>query len=262
MTDTPSVPWTIKDVFLVFIYAIVLCAVVIFWAFLFLTAGVAVWSGGARDTAEIVRRVMDHVPDVVFLFVFYISLYLSLRSRIFRRYNQSIQKVFFSSSSPLKDVWSGVKSYFVFSGVFLGATLFIFFVARSLDSVWGVHAVEGVDAFISATHLEQAEVLPIARHSVGIVLVLLLGPFFEELLFRGCLYRAMRRRFSFWPAAVLSSLAFAVLHGYFFLFFYIFIFGLALTSLYERRGNLIAPLTFHALNNGVVLTFFFLSIKR
>ncbi|HXF38025.1 MAG TPA: CPBP family intramembrane glutamic endopeptidase [Actinomycetota bacterium] len=92
---------------------------------------------------------------------------------------------------------------------------------------------------------------------------LLVAPVQEELVFRGLLFRALRDRYGFSPAAWASGVAFGLVHyvpaaspadpallmgamvatGY----------GLAL--IYERRGNLLASIAAHAAFNLVGLAF-------
>lgn len=51
-----------------------------------------------------------------------------------------------------------------------------------------------------------------AKLAVLIVTAVLAAPVLEEILFRGLLLRALRRRMSVWPAIVVSSLVFACVH--------------------------------------------------
>ena len=63
------------------------------------------------------------------------------------------------------------------------------------------------------------------------------------------------------PAAMgISASLFAGIHGSGFAFFPIFILGLALAWLYEKRGNLGACWTFHVLHN-ILFTGYFLAAK-
>ena len=65
--------------------------------------------------------------------------------------------------------------------------------------------------------LQEASNLHVGSPTLLSVLVLglavaLLGPIVEELMFRGLLLRSFLRRMPFWPAALLSSLLFALFH--------------------------------------------------
>ncbi len=73
-----------------------------------------------------------------------------------------------------------------------------------------------------ATHgaaVRQAQNLPVHEASAAGLIVLgvyavLIAPLIEESLFRGVLLRSFMRRLTFWPAAVVSSTIFGVLHTY------------------------------------------------
>jgi membrane protease YdiL (CAAX protease family) len=72
----------------------------------------------------------------------------------------------------------------------------------------------------------------------------------EELLFRRLLYAALRRRMGFWRAAVVSSALFAAVHMNVWEMLPLFILGMMLALVYERRRSLCAPVVLHAVNNG------------
>lgn len=79
----------------------------------------------------------------------------------------------------------------------------------------------------------------------------LAGTLFEELVFRGFLFRSLRDHWSFWPSALSSSLLWALAHmGHAFLgsnvrFLFpdtiLFFFGLAGAYVFEKAGNSILP---------------------
>jgi len=84
--------------------------------------------------------------------------------------------------------------------------------------------------------------------ATGIV-VILAAPFGEELLFRGFIYKGLRRRFSIWPAALISACAFALLHVLPILILAIFPVGIGLALIYEWRQSLLASMAAHATFN-------------
>ena len=92
--------------------------------------------------------------------------------------------------------------------------------------------------------------LGIALAAASAVLV---APLAEELLFRGLLYRLARRTWGAWPAAVVSSLVFGLIHGEPWYLFGLIGLGLILAYLYEATGSLLAPVIAHALHNAVSL---------
>ncbi len=77
-----------------------------------------------------------------------------------------------------------------------------------------------------------------------------LAPLCEEVLFRGLLYPAFKKRIGTGLAMVLTALLFALVHWHLQTFPALFVLGLALAYVYERTGTLAAPITFHAIFNG------------
>jgi uncharacterized protein len=93
---------------------------------------------------------------------------------------------------------------------------------------------------------------------VVVASAVLIAPLVEELFFRGMLYQAFRRRFWLWPAMGSSALLFALGHAQvgdlaatMLVFLVILPVGVYLAWLFERRGNLLAPVAAHAVFNGL-----------
>jgi uncharacterized protein len=90
--------------------------------------------------------------------------------------------------------------------------------------------------------------------------VVVIAPIGEEIFFRGFLYRALRRRFRVWVAAVASSVVFGLVHVYPLLIPALFVVGLGLALLYERQKSLLAPVVAHATFN--ILGFVMIALGR
>jgi uncharacterized protein len=95
----------------------------------------------------------------------------------------------------------------------------------------------------------------------SLLLACLIGPVVEELFFRGFLYPAIRKKIGMEWAAFASALLFALIHENSFAFLPIFVLGIALCYLYEKRKSLIACMSFHILHNSAFLFYFFLMKK-
>lgn len=96
------------------------------------------------------------------------------------------------------------------------------------------------------------------RTALALVAAVLLAPVAEELLFRGLLYRALRRRRGVLGAIVVSSVAFAVVHLDVAATQPLALVGLTLVGVvmglaYERTGSLLVPVAAHAAYNGTAL---------
>jgi hypothetical protein len=130
--------------------------------------------------------------------------------------------------------------------------------------LWGVGAVLAVfGASLVYDLVLRAFGLHFEQHVVGMLRglggfwpwlgVMVLGgvviPVAEEVVFRGCLYPALRRPLGTAGAAVLSALIFAAMHMELGALVPIFIIGVVLALFRERTGSLVAPIFVHVLNN-------------
>jgi uncharacterized protein len=92
-----------------------------------------------------------------------------------------------------------------------------------------------------------------ALYGIGPVVVLA-APFGEELLFRGFIYKGLRRWMPVWSAAVISGIAFGLVHllgglGVIVLIPALVVVGIGLALIYERRQSLLASMAAHATFN-------------
>lgn len=89
--------------------------------------------------------------------------------------------------------------------------------------------------------------------TVSLLEYVVFAPIFEELAFRGLLYATLRRRLTFFPAAIISTSIFALAHGYSLIgFISVFWSGFLWAWIYERTGSLIPGMVAHAMNNLLV----------
>jgi membrane protease YdiL (CAAX protease family) len=84
------------------------------------------------------------------------------------------------------------------------------------------------------------------------VLAILLAPPFEEFLFRGLLFRGIRRSSKLWAAVAGSAAIFAIVHPPISLV-PVFAMGLAAALSFERTGILLAPIIVHVVYNSVTM---------
>lgn len=89
--------------------------------------------------------------------------------------------------------------------------------------------------------------------AVSVLEYVVFAPIFEELAFRGLLFAMLRRRFEFFPAALISTSLFALAHGYSLIgFLSVCCSGFLWAWIYERTGSLIPGMVAHATNNLLV----------
>ena len=85
-------------------------------------------------------------------------------------------------------------------------------------------------------------------------LAAVLAPVVEELFFRGAFYRNLRVRFPLIGAGLISGLIFAVLHPQGWMGIpALMMMGFGFACIREWRDSLIAPMTAHAINNGLLI---------
>ena len=87
----------------------------------------------------------------------------------------------------------------------------------------------------------------------AVLVIVVCAPIGEELLFRGFLFQGLRRRFRMLPAAAISAGAFSFVHVYPLRIPPVFVSGLILALLYERRRSVLSPMVAHATLNAVVV---------
>lgn len=87
----------------------------------------------------------------------------------------------------------------------------------------------------------------------------ILAPLVEELIFRGCIYRFLKSQIAPVLAQILSAVLFALLHANAMSFLPLVLLGVILARVYEQEGNILVPISFHALFNGFTLLLLLLS---
>lgn len=86
-----------------------------------------------------------------------------------------------------------------------------------------------------------------------LILTALVAPIVEEVIFRGLLYRVVRARRGVAAAAIVSALAFAMVHFIPLLVGVFFVFGLILSAVAQRYESLYPAIALHSLNNAAVV---------
>jgi len=90
---------------------------------------------------------------------------------------------------------------------------------------------------------------------IALTTLALVLPVAEEILFRGYLFDALRKRFSGMTVVIVTALAFSLVHLQLSYFPLLFGMGLALGWAKLKVGSLRLPILLHAMNNGLVLAF-------
>lgn len=153
-------------------------------------------------------------------------------------------KILLSSSWSIgKSVLVGVGALFVFKLV-----SFIYAKAGNITAIPNI--------FLTA--MEDIEPL-IGTYGKGVSLLLvgLLAPVYEEVLFRGVVLDSCQRYLNFNAANIIQSLLFALIHLNLLMSPIYLIFGLLAGYLRKKSGGLLSGITLHILNNVVALLLYF-----
>jgi hypothetical protein len=108
----------------------------------------------------------------------------------------------------------------------------------------------------SDSYVDTMEAFYSASLPLQIVVLGVLVPICEELVFRGLIFKRLRVTSSFFMAMLYSALIFGIMHGNLVQILYGFLLGLMLAYVYEKYGSIWAPITAHMAMNilSVLLT--------
>ncbi|MGZ0708346.1 CPBP family intramembrane glutamic endopeptidase [Coraliomargarita sp. W4R53] len=86
-----------------------------------------------------------------------------------------------------------------------------------------------------------------------VTMAVVLAPIVEEIIFRGCIYRFLKSQTTLLPAQILSGCVFSMMHANLLSFVPLVIVGVLLARVYEKSGNLMVSMWFHAFFNAFSL---------
>lgn len=98
----------------------------------------------------------------------------------------------------------------------------------------------------------------VLEYGAAFVLLVIIAPFFEELLFRGYLFGAMRHKIGFVASALLTSFTFALMHSQLNVGIDVFILSLFLCYLREKFESIWPGVLVHAFKNGLAYVILFI----
>ncbi|MDP3919691.1 MAG: CPBP family intramembrane metalloprotease [Candidatus Omnitrophota bacterium] len=154
-------------------------------------------------------------------------------------------------SGWLREVGYGIAGYVTVYPLFVVVLVFLIIVSNFL-------AFEPPPHPLVSVFLEEGE--RSSRIIIYSILVgTLVGPVFEEMFFRGFCYPIFKKRWGSGVSMVVTSMFFASIHQNIFAFWPIFVLGVGLNYLYEKRKCLIGPIVLHVVHNTVFISYFFLA---
>ena len=88
---------------------------------------------------------------------------------------------------------------------------------------------------------------------ISIISTGIIGPIYEEILFRYILYNRLKKKYSIKKSILITTIIFALIHLSPIKIIYAFILGLTMNILYERHKNILAPILIHISANTIVI---------
>jgi uncharacterized protein len=176
----------------------------------------------------------------IVVFVSLISLFLLIL--LFRfKFKQNINILGFSKVNIIKNIVLGILVAFAFFFIIDGLYLMLFPKQFQENIIEMITTLKNpVDYFLLF---------------LGTVL---LGPFIEEIVYRGILYSPFRKKYGPIKAIFIVSLFFGLVHTTFPLAFFA---AISLTSLYEKTESIISTITAHSVHNLLVIIVAFYLLK-
>jgi membrane protease YdiL (CAAX protease family) len=153
----------------------------------------------------------------------------------------------------IKELAVGLGAYLAVIPLFIATLIVALAVAQLIRYEPPAHPLVGV-------FLEEEKRSPVLV-VYSVVLATAIGPFLEEIFFRGFCYPILKKRFGMGAAMVTTAAFFAFIHENSFAFWPIFVLGLALVWVYEKRKSLVAPIVLHITHNTLFIGYFFLAKK-
>ena len=88
---------------------------------------------------------------------------------------------------------------------------------------------------------------------ISIISTGIIGPIYEEILFRYILYNRLKKKYSIKKSILITTIIFALTHLSPIKIIYAFILGLIMNISYERHKNILAPILIHISANTIVI---------
>ncbi len=226
----PVVPWGVWDVIKVFAWLIVLTQMAALAVAVVLRAWHLPW-----PDRYLAATVQTMVAD---------GLALALVAVLIVRHHRAPVKTLGLHGRALgRQITAGLHGYLVWLPLFLVVVGLVALISR-----WGAWEVKPQAVVVMLLQESRPRRLLLLMGMIALV-----GPVAEEIIFRGVVYAALRRRWGMRWGLLGSAALFAGLHGDPLAFGPIFVLGCLLGWLYEQTGSLVPSMTVHFVHNSVML---------
>ncbi len=158
---------------------------------------------------------------------------------------RGIDSLGLTAKNMLLNIKYGVAAYVGLVPILLGVAL----VAAALFKIFNIP----VEPQQVVEMLKEETKTPSLIYMV--VFASFLGPFMEEIFFRGFVYGALRRKIGVSGSILASAVFFAYVHANMASFMPILSLGILLAYIYEKTGSLVSSITVHIIHNSSMLVF-------
>jgi len=184
-------------------------------------------------------------PSLSFLFTYLIQfaiLFFPLWFFVIDRYDSKLKDFGFKKVKPLSFLGNVILVYGAYLLFALAFGVLVYVLGLELP---GYGQQESYVPFFGDDALGLA---------VGVLFVVFVAPFIEELYFRGFIYRTFTKTWPVYLGSVATAIVFAFVHLQLEAFIPLFIVGLFLNWAYERTKSVWVAVGFHMLNNAVAFS--------
>jgi hypothetical protein len=226
-----KVAWDLGDVFKVFVlFVFTEFTLSVFFGFIFMILG--------RPFEQTNLELMSST------LIRSVLIYLYIRHLTHRKYQTRFRDLGLTWAKWSRQILTGIITYAGLIPIY-ALTLFVLM----LIIQW-LHYETPVQTPVQILYQEQnMSLLYLFMFVIGI-----LGPFFEEVFFRGFVYQAVRKKIGARRGIVLTSVFFALLHFHLVGFIPIFILGVVLNVLFEKTGSVVPGTVLHITHNTLMLS--------
>lgn len=159
------------------------------------------------------------------------------------------------SSILLSKLWNIRKSILVGIGVLIIYKIVIGIYVKIGASVFDIklETIANIPNVILSSKQEVEALISSYGLLVGFIIVCILVPIYEEIIFRGVIFDACHHYINFNTANIIQSVLFAAIHMDLFLFPVFFLFGIITGILRKKSGGLLPGIVFHIANNALAV---------
>lgn len=161
----------------------------------------------------------------------------------------------------LSKSWSAGKSILTGFGVLLIYKVFTGLYVHLGVEKFGVSIddLTSIQRIVLASKDDIEAIIGTFGKGAALLLIAVIAPFYEEVIFRGVILDSCQRYLNFNIANIFQAALFSTIHLSLFLFPVFFIFGLLAGYMRKKSGGLLPGIVFHMVNNTLALTLFFIS---